>query len=431
MPTVSRKRKNPALPVINPRPVTVGNEAQLRQPLPPARALPAINATPAPDVPISAPPSYPRTFVGSETTAPSGTMEDLLARREANLQAIDRYPASKITHTGEGYEIAPPLPPGQHPSRFKSFLKGMGVGALYGLPGGPGAAAGGAIAGGIANAVNPDLVPTWQKDQVVKDAESRIGTQLGIEAKQAGISNVNAQAVLRTAQARNAIRFPNVTTKPLELPNGGPTVQMEPRVGADGNVVWEPSQTTGGGLVTSKAAVPQYDVEVGGQHLKLAGPQAATALGARDRGELSEREFQYRQNKDDADRRIEQAKAAAEAGSIDEAINLTQGAAGIYRTNANTAADEVRRLQDEIGSHGDAVDPTSGVSYLDSPEGQVLVNRLKAAQQRADDFDKAATDAEQSLPGLIQKQGGARGRAKAYSTPKASPSKSGLFNKPE
>lgn len=419
MPT--RKRtKNPVLPPVGTRPVIVGNEAMLNS-LPPPRALPMINEPAiAPNTPLPIP-TYDRTIVGAESTASRGTLDDLIARQNATYQAADQYPSSKVTYTPEGYEIAPPLPPGQHPSRFKAFLRGLGMGAEAGAPYGIGGIAGGAIRGGLTGAISPDTVNREAKLRDVDKLTGRIGTQLGIQKEQAGIYRSQTQSARDLAEARNVALYPNTRARQIDLPDG-----------SKGQIEQDPSQPGGWGIIkvgpNGVSAVgrpdPLYPTDIGGRTVNLTGAQVATATNAQATREATEIERAYQHQKDTADRQRDAAIAASEAGSIDEAINLNTSAASIYRNNARTSNEEATRLQQELDQK------MVGEGWkTDSAEYQVAKDAINAAQKRASDFDKAATDAEKDLGNLKIQGGKARGRFNGNKRPILNPSKSGLFER--
>lgn len=394
--------------------MVVGNEAMVN-PLPPAnleraeraKAVPYTIPATVPNLPLPSPGTYPRTIVGAESTGERNSLEDLFARRSANLQAADLYPSSKVTQTPEGYEIAPPLPPGQHPSRFQAFLKGLGRGAEAGAPYGVGGIVGGAIRGGITGAVSPDTINRQGKLETAGRATSEIATQLGIQKEQAGIQHINAQSVRDLSAAAINARFPNRHQMRIPLPNGGSRIIRDDGMGGIETIDQEPGS-------------PTYATDIGGHTgVPLNASQLVNATNAQATREATEIERAYQHQQDAAKRATDAAVAFEESGAIDSSIGSYNTAEQGYRAAAATGRQNITAIDNEMNKLDKADD-----NY--EAKLRALTQAREDTSKRINDLEKLADGAKENVERLRVQGAGAKGRFKGNARPIVQPSKSGI-----
>jgi hypothetical protein len=148
----------------------------------------ALGMPPVPSMPL---PAAPIVRVGQPITG--DPLSDAILTRNVMAGAGSM---SKIQRTPTFVEELPPM----KRSRGKSFLKGLGRGALIGLAGGPGGALGGALTGGIIGAVSPGTLQKFERQEELTEQDELISRTYQQQRGASTLANEEVERLWRINQ---------------------------------------------------------------------------------------------------------------------------------------------------------------------------------------------------------------------------------------
>jgi len=384
-----RRRRNPVLPAINPSVPEFQLEepevlAQRRRP-----QLPTISDTSAEQGlekvdPASIAVAPARRFkpvrvseVEIDSSAKPTSLESRMAQRELNKEiAVSDDPRRKVL-AGEGVVVAPP-PPGKKPSRFKTFLKGLGQGLVAAAPhsADPYTLASAALTGGVTGAINPNFIHRREREADIRKLEGEIGKDLVLEKQQNEVARLASQAGLTEAQAQLAISKAKSEDRRVPIQVGNQTLEVHPDKAAD--------------IVLSRDK------------------EARMERQERQRQRDSDRNFQLRQEEADLNREerafkdeVRQAEATGEAEELATTSAKSAQFASIYRNNAETARSVLAQLEaDRAAAYNNGDD----VSDFDA--------RIALEKRNVEKNEEAAKRMDDQALDLEGRAAGAKGRAR-------------------